>query len=111
MSVENQTGDQRSMLEFYKDMIAFRKTHPVFMEGDIEFSDHNNQLLSFSRHDKNHTIYCCFNLTDQTHEIALPAGHQIIKTINLDLDTEQNFAGGLLQVPPSGAFFAAVPKE
>lgn len=111
MSVENQTGDQSSILEFYKDMIAFRKTHPVFMEGDIEFFDHNNQLLSFSRHDKNDTIYCCFNLTDQTHEIALTAGHQIIKTINLDLDTEQNFAGGLLQVPPSGAFFAAVPKE
>ncbi|MGO8168866.1 hypothetical protein ACC780_38135, partial [Rhizobium ruizarguesonis] len=38
-AVSVQMGDEASVLEHYRRLIAFRKLHPAFAKGEIEFEE------------------------------------------------------------------------
>jgi len=82
LSVETQNNDKNSVLNFYRQAIALRRSSRALCEGDIAFTDDSDGLLIFSRSLGDETRHCVFNLSDQT------------RTLPQDLSLD-DFASGL----------------
>ena len=50
------------MLEHYRTFLSFRRAHPVFAKGAIEFLDVGEDVLAFTRTHGNEKLFCAFNL-------------------------------------------------
>ena len=59
------------MLEHYRRFIAFRRGHPAFAKGDIEFLAAEGAAVSFTRKHGNETLVCAFNLGAAPVSLAL----------------------------------------
>lgn len=64
--VEIQNGDPRSVLNFYRSFLAWRKSEQSLLLGDISFVDAPEELLAFTRTHLERTILVLFNLSDRT---------------------------------------------
>ena len=62
-AVSVQEQDMRSVLHHYRRFLAFRKRHPAFAKGEIEFKPYEAPLLGFHRTFGNETLFCLFNLS------------------------------------------------
>jgi alpha-glucosidase len=62
LAVDMQQGKVASMLEHYRRFLAFRREHPAFAKGDIEFIAAEGDALAFTRRFGNEEIICAFNL-------------------------------------------------
>lgn len=63
-NVEAQKEDEKSVLHFYKDLIAFRKEHPVIYYGDMEFTNKDTEnIFTYYRRDESETLYVEINLS------------------------------------------------
>jgi alpha-glucosidase len=74
LSVDVQESDAQSVLNHYRDTLAFRKAHPALTDGDMTFLDSNQDLLVFSRKKGAETLLFVFNLTREPAEFAPPSG-------------------------------------
>ncbi|RVV99621.1 DUF3459 domain-containing protein [Mesobaculum littorinae] len=105
-----QEGADGSTLAFYRDMIAFRRTHPALVKGDITVVEANDQMISLIRDDGTEQVFVTFNLTNQAIAVRLPdEGHW-------QQDTAAPFVTNKtaheIQLPPWQAYFAvAQPDE
>ncbi|BFL83737.1 hypothetical protein LFREDSHE_21870 [Shewanella baltica] len=66
-----QESDADSMLNGYRRFLAWRKLHPVLVEGDIQFVDTNEPILAFIRTLGELKIFVGFNLGDTNVELDL----------------------------------------
>ncbi|MDJ1006382.1 MAG: alpha-amylase family glycosyl hydrolase [Paracoccaceae bacterium] len=68
MAVDTQDGVPGSVLEFYREMLAFRKGAPALRSGGIAFVDAGGDVLGFWRGAGADRRLCLFNLgaTDQS---------------------------------------------
>ncbi len=69
----DQQGDD-SILAFYKNMIARRKSSAALTRGMTDFIALPEPILAFTRTADTDVLTCVFNLSPDTHEIAL-TGH------------------------------------
>ena len=74
LNVAAQNADPDSTLNFYRRALAFRRAHPVFASGDIEFLKVAEPLLAFRRTDKDLAITCLFNLSAAPLTVTLDGG-------------------------------------
>ncbi|ADQ45176.1 alpha amylase catalytic region [Caldicellulosiruptor kronotskyensis 2002] len=72
-SVEKQEKDKNSLLNFYRDMISFRKKNLPLLKGDFQLIKTSFDILSFARVYNNQKMVVIFNFT----------GKELSKTINL----------------------------
>ena len=70
-AVRQQELDENSILNFTKNLLHWRKEHPVLQRGDIEFLDYGQNILAFKRVDKDHEYTCLFNLKSDDERIEL----------------------------------------
>ncbi len=77
LSVDTQEADAASVLNHYRQVLSFRKSHPALVDGDMEFIGTNQDLLAFTRRKGGETLLFVFNLTRQQAEFALPVGMSI----------------------------------
>jgi alpha-glucosidase len=73
-SVSAQESDPRSLLAFYKRMIAWRKSHPALVKGDFSIHETAAETVSFTRSFEGQTILCAFNLSQADQSVDLPEG-------------------------------------
>ena len=68
----NWEGDQFQMRSFYTDFFNFRKSHPVLIYGDLEFTENGypTKIVSFQRRYQNEVATVVVNLSDQ--ELTTP---------------------------------------
>jgi alpha-glucosidase len=67
LSIAAQNADKASTLNFVRDVLTWRKTYPVFQNGEIVFHDTGHKdILAFERRNKTHAVLCLFNLSKQT---------------------------------------------
>ena len=94
-SVNKQVSDKKSVLNFYKDFIAFRKSMQSLIDGEIKFHDTNDSILSFTRIG-NEKIACLFNFSNHEIKISLSDCRLINKKItqNLVIDDDKLTIGG-----------------
>ena len=65
INVAKQEEDTNSILHYYRDIIAFRKKHPVLVYGDYESLDHENpQIYAYRRWNDNHEFIIIHNFSD-----------------------------------------------
>lgn len=74
LSVDTQEPDAASVLNHYRQTLAFRKSHPELVDGDMDFIGTNQDLLAFTRRKGGETLLFVFNLTRQPIKFQLPAG-------------------------------------
>ena len=65
LSVASQAGRQGSVLETYRALLAFRRSRPELIAGDIAFEEAGPAVLSFVRRADGHALRCRFNLSPE----------------------------------------------
>ena len=72
LAVAEQQDDPASLLSATRRLLAFRRTQPALVDGDLSLVEVGNALLGFVRETADQRLLCIFNLTGQAHEINLP---------------------------------------
>jgi alpha-glucosidase len=71
-AVRHQEDQPDSVLNFYRNMLAFRKAHPALLKGDIRVLAADDLQISFMRTYENAELFCFFNLSDSPMMVQLP---------------------------------------
>ncbi|WP_289106623.1 alpha-glucosidase family protein [uncultured Pseudoalteromonas sp.] len=105
-AVSVQDKDANSILNAYREFMAWRKQHTVLLAGDIKFIDTAEPILAFYRTLNEQTMLCVFNLADtnQTFELTktVTEAHDSLSHCNATLD------GNKLNMSGFGCYFAFV---
>ncbi len=73
LTVEAQTGDERSMLELYRRALSLRRTQPALGDGKLSWREAPDGALAFVRHPG---FMCIVNLSGDP--VALPDGAELL---------------------------------
>ena len=104
LNVAHQNADLGSTLNFYRKAIAFRRAHPVFASGDIEFLKVAEPLLAFRRTGQGEAVTCLFNLSAEPIAVTLTGG---VGLEPLELSNGAERKNSKLRLAANGfAFFA-----
>ncbi|WP_338722452.1 alpha-glucosidase family protein [Devosia sp. XK-2] len=103
LSVDLQDKDPHSTLNYYRAILAWRKSHPALVTGDIRFFKCDEPVLAFSRSAGNKDLICVFNLSAQDRVVKLSKVELTLEPVshNARLD------GASLKLGPNG--FAILP--
>jgi len=108
-AVELQLVKSDSVLNSFKNFLAWRKNMPVLITGEIKFIESNEPVIAFHRYDKSNRFALFFNLSNEKQTLQ----------ISDDLDQSETFEHGLvtgkiegnrMELPPY-AFFIAKCRE
>ncbi|SMQ58974.1 alpha-glucosidase [Devosia lucknowensis] len=103
LSVDVQEANPASTLHYYRQILAWRKTHPALKTGDIAFFDCDEPVLAYSRTAGNKDLICVFNLSAEPLTVTLSGVELALEPVsnNAELD------GASLKLGPNG--FAILP--
>ncbi|MCR9026477.1 alpha,alpha-phosphotrehalase [Aeromonas caviae] len=74
INAEAALADQHSVFWHYRDLIALRKTHPIFTQGDYqELLTGHPQIWAYARRADDQTLLVVSNFYGEPVEFALPA--------------------------------------
>jgi alpha-glucosidase len=76
-AVSAQQGDENSLLEHYRRFLAFRRAHPAFAKGEIDFLAADGDAVAFTRREGNEEVVCAFNLGAEPASIDLGSGRAV----------------------------------
>ncbi|WP_372762132.1 alpha-glucosidase family protein [Pseudoalteromonas sp.] len=103
-SVALQDADEHSILNAYREFMAWRKTHTILLEGDIEFIATAEPILAFYRTLGEQKMLCVFNLGATTASMPLPLS---VVTEHNELSHHTGSVNQqLLTLPAFGCFYA-----
>ncbi|MCH2087886.1 MAG: alpha-glucosidase family protein [Pseudoalteromonas sp.] len=71
VAVNTQDQDKDSILNAYREFMAWRKDKNVLLEGDIEFIETQEPVLAFYRTLNDTKMLCAFNLGAKSSELTL----------------------------------------
>jgi alpha-glucosidase len=101
LSVAAQESDPDSVLNFYREILAFRRQHPALIDGDISFVKTAEPILAFRRFDASERLVCVYNLSRETEQVTCDGEADILMSQSADR------AGKKLALGPNGwAIFA-----
>jgi alpha-glucosidase len=87
--------------------MAWRRTQPALVEGDIKFIDTNEPVLAFYRKHGNDSMLCVFNLASEP--ATLTVTQQPLHPFNNELSHHNaQLHGDTLKLPGYGCWFARV---
>lgn len=67
INAKSQTSDENSIFTYYKNLIAFRKKYPVFVDGDFEMLlEENEHLFAYKRTTEDAKLYVFCNFYGET---------------------------------------------
>ena len=73
-AVEVQDQTDSSTLNFYRQMIDFRRAYAALLKGDFELIEADEHFFSFIRSQGNARVFCAFNLSDEDRVVTMPEG-------------------------------------
>ena len=103
-SVAVQTNDSNSILNAYREFMAWRKSQAVLLEGDIEFIETPEPVLAFYRTLGTQKMLCMFNLSSQQTAINMPTS--IVKEHNELSHHSAKLSQDTLTLEPYACFYA-----
>ena len=96
-----------SVLHAYRETLAFRKSQPVLVSGKTQFIDLPEPILAFHRTLDDARMTCVFNLSPDTHHVALSdLGLDENATI-VGPDGGATLADGQVEFGPNGFVYLA----
>ncbi len=69
-----QAADPDSTLNFYRAMLAYRKSHAAFAKGSLSVVEARDDYVSLIREHEGTHLFCAFNLSDSEQTARLPEG-------------------------------------
>lgn len=115
VNVADEVRDPNSMLNWYKQMIALRKTNPALVKGrEVMLNTENNQVLSWLRVAKGEpavVVACNFTAQPQTIGFNLSAQgipSTRVKTLMKSPGTSDPASLGAVKLPAFGVFIGQV---
>jgi alpha-glucosidase len=105
-AVDVQEIDPHSVLNSYRNFLAWRKEQTVLIEGDIEFVDASPAVLAFKRQIADKTLLVLFNLTSEAAHFDL--GELALSYVHLGHGLLSGVVDEAKQVklPPFASLFA-----
>lgn len=97
-AVDQQTAGD-SVMNFYKTMIAFRKSSPALGGMKTVFIDLPEPILAFERSDAGQTYTCVFNLSAEPHTLSVNGNGSLTGPAHAEL------TDGILSLPGNGFAF------
>ncbi|ANL47868.1 alpha amylase protein [Rhizobium phaseoli] len=106
-SVDTQEASGGSVLNHYRRALAFRKSHPALIDGEMTFIDTNQDLLAFTREKGGEKLLFVFNLTREPAEFRLPEGIVLGESLEMP-GFEAVSASGLVKLAALDGFCARI---
>lgn len=106
-AVSVQQDDQNSVLNSYRHFVAWRKTQPLLIEGDIKFVDAAEQVLAFERSISGDKMLVLFNLTNQSASFDL-SHHKLAAILTEHGLLAGELSDGMVKLPPYASFYATL---
>lgn len=103
LAVNVQEADPGSMLNYYRRMLAFRKTRPALGKGSFTLLETTESVIAYLREADGGRVLCAFNLGAAPVRMNLPDGAW--KVID-DTGFAARIDGGAALLPPHQALFA-----
>lgn len=91
-------GFNRAHFEFYKKLIALRKSNPALQSENFSFLPTTGKILAYKRWDKSDTLWVVFNAGTGNSRFVLPE-----KGTYLDLLTNKKISGDAVLLPALSA--------
>jgi alpha-glucosidase len=104
LSVAAQERDPSSALNGFRRLLAWRRSHPLLVTGDIEFLASTESVLAFRRFDAQGSLLAAFNLSPDAAGVALP-GLPVARAIGGHGLPEGTLEGSTLTLPGHGVAF------
>jgi alpha-glucosidase len=105
-AVDVQQANPDSVLNFYKRMLAFRRTHPALAKGRIRLLDTPEGVLGFIRESEDEALVCVFNMRETPIVVPLPDGITP-RAVDSPLEAPEP-AGDALSLAPFGAYIGVL---
>lgn len=109
LAADGQERKPDSVLNHYKAMLAFRRSHSCLRDGAMEFLETNQDVLVFTRHKNGERLLFVFNLTRQPVDFRLPPELRLIEHLGLP-GFEPTFHNDSVKLEPLDAFCGRVEK-
>ena len=104
LAVSGQDDDPDSLLSFYRDFLAWRKTHPEIVRGRIEMLEHlDDNVIAYARSSDAVRTICVFNTTPDAVTVELPECSEPNCVLNTGL-----VEGTSLSLPGWGFYFGTI---
>jgi alpha-glucosidase len=71
LNVASQNADPHSVLNFYREALAFRRAHPALVEGELSFVRTSEPVLAFRRGTADESLLCLYNLSPAAVRIGM----------------------------------------
>ena len=97
-----QREDANSILNFYRDILAFRAGHNVLAKGSMEIIEARQDYFAMVRQDERTRMFCAFNLGGNFVEADMPPGAWRQAT---DAPLNGIQADRRIKLPPHQAYF------
>jgi alpha-glucosidase len=109
LAVDQQAGPD-SLLGYFKQIIAWRKTQPALIHGDMHLWDAHAQTLVFVREHAGQRVLCAFNFSDRAAELSLPADWAGAQALNESGTSGVHTDAQRLRFEPWGCAFLSPSK-
>lgn len=108
-TVAEQDADPHSTLNAFREFMAWRRTQPALVGGDIRFIETEEPVLAFYRSHGEETLLCCFNLSANAASLRLPT--EVSRSFAEALSHHNGeVRHGDLQLPGFGCWFGVVNR-
>ncbi len=110
LAVSAQERDASSALQGFRKLMAWRKSVPLLLSGDIEFLAAKDSVMVFRRFDASRGLLAAFNLSGSPASVELP-GISVERLISGHGLPEGSFANATLRLPGHGVAFYELPAR
>ena len=80
LNVQTQNADPESTLNAYRQALAFRRSHPALIDGEIELLKTGEPVFAFRRDGEADHLLCVFNLSPGTVRVAIKGAGEILRS-------------------------------
>ena len=108
LAVSEQDKDPASLLNFYRNLLAWRKGHDVLLHGDQALLPVHPQVMAFVRQHEGQQVLCAFNFSDSAASMALPANFKPASVLPVPGLSGGSVSGDSIELASYGVLLLAI---
>ena len=105
LAVDTQDAAPESLLQFYRQLLRWRKTQPAILHGAMQLLPVHAQVFAFVRTSDAERVLCVFNFSAQPAQYALPSDCQVGELLLGSGLQGARVQGGVVALAPWGGLF------